>query len=120
MTVSLGGPEGCHQILVHFDWKEQSADEIAREAARLLKTDPSQWPDIVWYGEKCILRSRVLPGVKSIDVRHRSSACCWHLWITVESSETLIVHCGEQIPSKVVGSQFSQLLTIKDTGVFVS
>jgi hypothetical protein len=31
-----------------------------------------------------------------------------------------IVHCGEQIPSKVVGSQFSQLLTIKDTSVFVS
>lgn len=53
LTVSLGGPDGCHQILVHLNWKEQSADEIAREAARLLKTDPSQWLDIVWYGEKC-------------------------------------------------------------------
>ena len=52
-TVSLGGPEGCHQILVHLEWKEQSAEEIAREAARLLKTDPNQWPDIVWYGEEC-------------------------------------------------------------------
>src|ERR1043166_4083055 len=51
-TVSLSGPEGCHQILIHLDWKEQSPEEIAREAARLLKTDPNQWTDIVWYGEK--------------------------------------------------------------------
>ena len=53
LTVSLSGPEGCHQILVHFDWKNQSAEEIAREAARLLNTDPNQWPAIVWYGEDC-------------------------------------------------------------------
>lgn len=52
LTVSLSGPEGYHQILVHLDWKEQSAEEIAREAARLLKTDPTQWTDVVWYGEK--------------------------------------------------------------------
>jgi len=53
LTVSLGGPEGCHQILVHLDWKEQSPEEIAHEAAQLLKTDPNQWLDIVWYGEEC-------------------------------------------------------------------
>ena len=53
LTVSLSGTEGCDHILVHLDWKEQSAEEIAREAARLLKTDPNQWPDIVWYGENC-------------------------------------------------------------------
>ena len=53
LTVSLSGPEGCHQILVHLDWKEQSPEEIARETAQLLKTDPNQWLNIVWYGEKC-------------------------------------------------------------------
>ena len=53
LTISLRGPEGCHQILVHIDWKEQSPEEIAREAARLLKTDPNQWPDIIWYAENC-------------------------------------------------------------------
>ncbi len=52
LTVSLVGPEEC-QILVHLDWEEQSAEEIAHEAARLLKTDPNQWPDIVWFGESC-------------------------------------------------------------------
>ena len=53
LSISLGGPGGCHQILVHVPWGKQSPEEIATEAADLLKTDPNQWPDIVWYGEKC-------------------------------------------------------------------
>jgi len=52
LTISLGGPEGCHQILVHLPWDKQSPEEIAREAAHLLKTDPNNWRDIIWYGEK--------------------------------------------------------------------
>lgn len=52
LTVSLRGPEGYHQILVHLEWKEQSAEEIAHEAAQLLKTEPNQWSDVTWYGEK--------------------------------------------------------------------
>jgi hypothetical protein len=51
LTISLGGPKGCHQILVHVPWNKQSSDEVAREAAALLKTDPNNWPDIAWYGE---------------------------------------------------------------------
>ena len=51
LTISLGGPGGCHQILVHVPWNTQSPDEIAREAADLLKTNPNDWPDIVWYGK---------------------------------------------------------------------
>ena len=35
---------------------------------RLLKTDPNQWPDILWSEKNVILRSTVLPEVKSIDV----------------------------------------------------
>jgi hypothetical protein len=27
-----------------------SPEEIAREAADLLRTDPNQWPVVVWYG----------------------------------------------------------------------
>ena len=50
-TVSLEGPPGCHQILVHLPWHKQSPEEIAREAAELLKSDPNQWPDVAWNGK---------------------------------------------------------------------
>ena len=53
LAISLGGPEDCHQILVYVPWSKQSPDEIAGEAADILKMDPNEWPDIVWYGEKC-------------------------------------------------------------------
>jgi hypothetical protein len=51
LTISLGGPEGCHQILVHVPWDKQSPEEVAREAAALLKTDPNNWSDVAWNGE---------------------------------------------------------------------
>lgn len=50
-VISLEGPEGWHQILVHVPWNKQSPEEIAREAADLLKTDPNQWRDVVWNGD---------------------------------------------------------------------
>jgi hypothetical protein len=50
-AISLEGPPSCHQILVHVPWNKQSPEEIAGEAADLLKTDPNQWPDVVWYGK---------------------------------------------------------------------
>jgi hypothetical protein len=52
LTISLGGPEGYHQILVQVPWNQQSPDKIAREAAEILKTDPGQWADVVWSGDK--------------------------------------------------------------------
>lgn len=51
LTISLKGPEGCHQILVHVPWNRQSPEELAIEAADLLKTDPNRWPDVAWYGD---------------------------------------------------------------------
>lgn len=51
LTISLRGPKGCHQILVHVPWNRQSPEEIALEAADLLKTDPNRWPDVAWFGE---------------------------------------------------------------------
>jgi hypothetical protein len=51
LAISLEGPPNGHQILVHVPWNKQSPEEIAREAADLLRTDPNQWPDVVWYGK---------------------------------------------------------------------
>ena len=48
LTISLSLPPS-YQILVHMPWNQESPDEIARESADILKTDPNQWPDIVWY-----------------------------------------------------------------------
>jgi hypothetical protein len=50
LTISLSSPLSDHQILVHVPWHQQSPDEIAREAADVLKEDPNQWRDIAWYG----------------------------------------------------------------------
>jgi len=52
LTISLKGPPGCHQILVHLAWNNQSPEEIAHEAAILLKSDPNQWTDLNWHGKK--------------------------------------------------------------------
>ncbi len=51
LTVSLGGPPGHHQILVHTSWSGESPDQIAQKVAALLKGHPSQWPDVAWFGE---------------------------------------------------------------------
>jgi hypothetical protein len=52
LTISLRGPQGYQQILLHVPWDKQSPEQIAREAAHLLKSDPNQWSDVVWQGEK--------------------------------------------------------------------
>jgi hypothetical protein len=51
LTISLALLPANDQVLVHVPWAEQSPDEVAHEAAELLKTDPNKWPDIVWYGK---------------------------------------------------------------------
>jgi hypothetical protein len=52
LAISLALQPSDDQIVVHIPWNEQTPDEIAREAAALLKTDPNGWPDVVWYGQK--------------------------------------------------------------------
>lgn len=49
-TISLAGPQDCHQILVHLHWNEESPQQIAEKMAELLKQPPSDWPDVVWHG----------------------------------------------------------------------
>jgi hypothetical protein len=50
LTVSLEGPPGHHQILVHTPWNKGSPEEVARRAAATLNAHPSRWPDVWWYG----------------------------------------------------------------------
>ena len=50
-TVSMIGPEGYHQILLHVEWADESPEEIADMAAALLRTDPRGWANVTWYGQ---------------------------------------------------------------------
>jgi len=55
LAISLALQPSEAQIIVYFPWNEQTPDEIAHEAANLLKTDPNEWPDAVWYDQKTAL-----------------------------------------------------------------
>jgi hypothetical protein len=50
-TVSVEGPPGYNQILVHIPWGDERPEQIAQKAAELLKKHPSQWPDVAWFGK---------------------------------------------------------------------
>jgi len=50
-TVSLGGPPGHHQILIHTSWSGELPELIAQKVAALLREHPNWWPDVEWYGQ---------------------------------------------------------------------
>jgi hypothetical protein len=102
----------------------------ATEALAQKPNDPDALVDMglaVMDGESWVLNGRQKSAIvyfkKALEIR--ANLTFYDLRSSLRqslasTSVAKIVDCEEQIPSKVVGSQFSELLTIKDTGVFVS
>jgi hypothetical protein len=54
LSVSLEGPPGYHQILVHTAWGDETPEQIAQKVAAILKEHPGKWTDVVSYRQNPI------------------------------------------------------------------
>ena len=61
-SISFRLEPGPYHVLVHHPWAAESPEEIAQQAAQLLRLEPANWVQAEWFPQQAGLGAPLLAG----------------------------------------------------------